>query len=214
MNSTTATAPIPATATAGPVHPLWMRISHWLNALAVVILVASGWRIYDASPFFPFTIPTVVTLGGWLGGALQWHFAAMWLLVANGLFYLFMNIATGRLATKFFPLTPRGVLHDALAALKGRLSHADPRHYNSVQKLAYLFVMLDLIVIVLSGLVLWKSVQFPVLRELMGGYESARRVHFFGMAAIVAFVVVHLVMVALVPRTLLTMIRGRAAKAR
>ena len=124
-----------------------------------------------------------------------------------------MNIATGRLAAKFFPLTPAGVWRDALAALKGKLSHADPRQYNNVQKLAYLFVMLDLIVIVLSGLVLWKSVQFPVLRELMGGYESARRVHFFGMAAIVGFVVVHLVMVALVPRTLLTMIRGRAAKA-
>ncbi|WP_395315928.1 cytochrome b/b6 domain-containing protein [Variovorax sp. UC74_104] len=214
MNSTTAIAPPAAPAKAGPVHPLWMRISHWLNALAVVLLVTSGWRIYDAAPFFPFTIPTVVTLGGWLGGALQWHFAAMWLLVANGLFYLFMNIATGRLATKFFPLTPRGVLQDALAALKGKLSHADPRHYNSVQKLAYLFVMLDLIVIVLSGLVLWKSVQFPVLRELMGGYESARRVHFFGMAAIVGFVVVHLVMVALVPRTLLTMIRGGKPEAR
>jgi len=196
-----------------PIHPLWMRITHWLNALAVLILVTSGWRIYDASPFFQFTIPTVVTLGGWLGGALQWHFAAMWLLVFNGLVYLAVNIASGRLARKFFPVTPRGVLHDALAALKGQLSHADPRRYNSVQKLAYLFVMLDLIVIVLSGLVLWKSVQFPLLRDLLGGYEFARRIHFFAMAAIVAFVVVHLVMVALVPRTLLTMLRGRAPKA-
>ncbi|EJL79344.1 thiosulfate reductase cytochrome B subunit (membrane anchoring protein), partial [Variovorax sp. CF313] len=195
-----------------PIHPLWMRITHWLNALAVMILATSGWRIYDASPFFPFTIPAVITLGGWLGGALQWHFAAMWLLVFNGFVYLAINIASGRLARKFFPVTPRGVWHDALAALKGQLSHADPRHYNSVQKLAYLFVMLDLIVIVLSGLVLWKSVQFPVLRELMGGYEFARRIHFFAMAAIVAFVAVHLVMVALVPRTLLTMIRGRAPK--
>lgn len=217
MNSSTAIAPLapdaPQADARRPIHPLWMRITHWLNALAVVILVTSGWRIYDAAPFFPFTIPTVVTLGGWLGGALQCHFAAMWLLVFNGLVYLALNIASGRLFTKFFPLTPRGVLQDALAALKGKLSHADPRHYNSVQKLAYLFVMLDLIVIVLSGLVLWKSVQFPVLRELMGGYESARRVHFFGMAAIVAFVVVHLVMVALVPRTLLTMIRGGTPKA-
>lgn len=196
-----------------PIHPLWMRITHWLNALAVVILVTSGWRIYDAAPFFPFTIPTVITLGGWLGGALQWHFAAMWLLVFNGFVYLAMNIASGRLARKFFPVTPAGIWHDALAALKGKLSHADPRHYNSVQKLAYLFVMLDLIVIVLSGLVLWKSVQFAVLRDLLGGYEFARRIHFFAMAAIVAFIVVHLVMVALVPRTLLTMIRGRAPKA-
>ncbi|WP_233210265.1 cytochrome b/b6 domain-containing protein [Comamonas sp. 26] len=189
-----------------------MRITHWLNALAVVIMVMSGWRIYDASPIFPFSIPAVITLGGWLGGALQWHFAAMWLLVFNGLLYLTLNIASGRLARKFFPLTPHGVLHDLLEALKGKLSHGDPRQYNNVQKLAYLFVMLDLIVIVLSGLVLWKSVQFPVLRELLGGYEFARRIHFFAMAAIVAFLVVHLVMVALVPRTLLTMIRGRVPK--
>jgi thiosulfate reductase cytochrome b subunit len=214
MHSTAITPPA-ATAPpvdARPIHPLWMRITHWLNALAVLVLVTSGWRIYDAAPFFPFTIPTAITLGGWLGGALQWHFAAMWLLVFNGLVYLALNIASGRLARKFFPVTPRGVLHDALAALKGRLSHADPRRYNSVQKLAYLFVMLDLIVIVLSGLVLWKSVQFAMLRELLGGYESARRVHFFAMAALVAFVVVHLVMVALVPRTLLTMLRGRAPR--
>jgi thiosulfate reductase cytochrome b subunit len=214
MNST-AIAPLAAPAPEvdrRPIHPLWMRITHWLNALAVLVLVTSGWRIYDAAPFFPFTIPTVVTLGGWLGGALQWHFAAMWLLVFNGLVYLAVNIASGRLARKFFPVTPRGVLHDALAALKGQLSHADPRRYNSVQKLAYLFVMLDLAVIVLSGLVLWKSVQFAVLRDLLGGYEFARRIHFFAMAAIVAFVAVHLVMVALVPRTLLTMLRGRAPR--
>ncbi|WP_305806718.1 cytochrome b/b6 domain-containing protein [Stenotrophomonas sp. YIM B06876] len=212
MNSTVI-APLANPADGQPIHPLWMRITHWLNALAVVILVMSGWRIYDASPFFPFSIPAVITLGGWLGGALLWHFAAMWLLVFNGLLYLTLNIVSGRLVRKFFPLTPQGVLRDMLAALKGRLSHADPRHYNNVQKLAYLFVMLDLIVIVLSGLVLWKSVQFPMLRELLGGYEFARRIHFCAMAAMVAFLAVHLVMVALVPRTLLAMIHGRAPKA-
>lgn len=211
MNSAIIT-PLAAPVDGRPVHSLWMRITHWLNALAVVILVMSGWRIYDASPFFPFSIPAVVTLGGWLGGALLWHFAAMWLLVFNGLFYLTLNIVSGRLASKFFPVTPRGMLLDVQAALKGQLSHADPRHYNNVQKLAYLFVMLDLIVIVLSGLVLWKSVQFAMLRDLLGGYELARRIHFCAMAAIVVFLVVHLVMVALVPRTLLTMIRGRATK--
>ncbi|WP_418921697.1 cytochrome b/b6 domain-containing protein [Delftia tsuruhatensis] len=194
------------------IHPLWLRLTHWLNALAVAILVASGWRIYNAAPFFDFSFPGPITLGGWLGGALQWHFAAMWLLVFNGLVYLLLNIASGRWARKFFPVSVQGVRQDLLAALKGRLSHADPARYNHVQKLAYLFVVLDLVVIVLSGLVLWKSVQFPLLRELLGGYESARRVHFFGMSALVAFVVVHLAMVALVPRTFLTMIHGRAPK--
>ncbi|WP_423779873.1 cytochrome b/b6 domain-containing protein [Delftia acidovorans] len=194
------------------IHPLWLRLTHWLNALAVVILVTSGWRIYNAAPFFDFSFPGSITLGGWLGGALQWHFAAMWLLVFNGLMYLLLNLASGRWARKFFPVSVQGVRQDLVAALKGRLSHADPARYNHVQKLAYLFVVLDLVVIVLSGLVLWKSVQFPLLRELLGGYESARRVHFFGMSALVAFVVVHLAMVALVPRTFLTMIHGRAPK--
>lgn len=190
-----------------------MRISHWLNALAVVILVASGWRVYNAAPFLDFTFPNAITLGGWLGGALQWHFAAMWLLAVNGLAYLAMNVLSGRLARKFFPLTPAGVARDALAAFRGQLSHADPRHYNNVQRLAYLFVMVDIAMIVLSGLVLWKSVQFPVLRDLLGGYEFARRIHFAGMALLVAFIGVHLVMVALVPRTLLAMLGARDKEA-
>lgn len=191
------------------IHPAWLRLTHWLNAVAVVLLAASGWRIYNAAPFFPFELPRALTLGGWLGGALQWHFAAMWLLVANGALYLLINIASGRLRRQFFPLSPGALLRDMSAALRGKLAHADPRHYNMVQRAAYLFVMLDCVLLVLSGLVLWKSVQFPLLRELLGGYESARRVHFFAMAALVGFVVVHLVMVALVPRTLLAMLRGR-----
>ncbi|CAN5452664.1 cytochrome b/b6 domain-containing protein [soil metagenome] len=195
-----------------PVHPVWMRIAHWLNALAVLVLVTSGWRIYNAAPFFPFEIPRALTLGGWLGGALQWHFAAMWLLALNGLVYLTLNIASGRLRRKFFPLSLGGIWHDALAALRGKLSHADPRRYNSVQRAAYLFVMLDIAVLVLSGLVLWKSVQFAVLRELLGGYETTRRIHFVAMAALVGFVAVHLLMVALVPRTLLSMLSGRAGR--
>jgi thiosulfate reductase cytochrome b subunit len=191
------------------IHPGWLRITHWLNAIAVVLMTMSGWRIYNASPFFDFSIPAGMTLGGWLGGALQWHFAAMWLLVINGLIYLICNIVTRRLLHKFFPLTPGAVLRDTFAALKGHLTHADPRRYNAVQRLAYLFVMLDIVVLVLSGLALWKSVQLPLLRELFGGYETTRRVHFFAMAGLSAFVAIHLLMVALVPRTLLAMIRGR-----
>ena len=192
-----------------PIHPAWLRTTHWLNAVAVVILAMSGSRIYNAAPFFAFEIPKGITLGGWLGGAIQWHFAAMWLLAANGLVYLLCNAGTGRLLSKFFPLSPRAIVADLLAALRGRLSHADLRHYNAVQRAAYLFVMVDAVLLVLSGLVLWKSVQFPLLRELLGGYETARRVHFLAMAALVAFVAVHLAMTAMVPRTLLAMIRGR-----
>lgn len=191
------------------IHPLWVRITHWINAIAVIIMAMSGWRIYDASPFFPIAIPPEISLGGWLGGAIQWHFAAMWLLVGNGLIYLACNVFSGRLRHKFFPLSPRAFMADVPATLKGKLSHADLSHYNMVQRAAYLFVMLDLTLLVLSGLVLWKSVQFPILRELLGGYEAARREHFLAMAALVGFAVIHLIMVALFPRTLLAMIRGR-----
>lgn len=197
-------SPIPASS-----HPRWLRLTHWLNALAVLVMVTSGWRIYNASPLYDFSFPKGITLGGWLGGALQWHFAAMWFLVVNGLVYLIINLASGRLSRRFFPVSPKGVLQDLWAALRGRLGHADLSHYNQVQRLAYLFVMLDITLLVVSGLVLWKSVQFPLLRELLGGYEAARHVHFIAMALLVAFVAVHLVMVALVPKTLLAMIIGR-----
>ncbi len=191
------------------VHPAWLRATHWLNVVAVVIMLGSGWRVYNASPIFDFRFPGDLTLGGWLGGALQWHFAGMWLLAFNGIVYLSLNLASGRFQRKFFPIRASAVLADVVAALRGRLSHADPRHYNGLQRLAYLGVVVDLVLLVLSGLVLWKSVQFPLLRELVGGYEGARRVHFFAMAALIAFALGHLAMVALVPRTLVTMICGR-----
>ncbi len=203
------TTPTPTPSPGKLIHPGWLRAMHWLNALAVVVLMMSGWRIYDATAFMGFAIPKDITLGGWLGGAIQWHFAAMWVLAINGLLYLACNLFTGRLLHKFFPLSPGALVADLRAALKGKLAHADPSHYNAVQRLAYLFVMLDSVLLVLSGLVLWKSVQFPLLRELLGGYEGARRVHFLAMAALAAFVVIHLVMVALVPRTLAYMLRGR-----
>lgn len=194
--------------TATPAHPAWLRVAHWLNVLAVVVMVGSGWRVYNADPLFGFRFPDPATLGGWLGGALQWHFAGMWLLGANGLAYLALNLASGRFARKFLPLDLAAVWRDLQAALRGQLSHADLGHYNALQRVAYLGVVADLALLVVSGLVLWKSVQFPLLREVMGGYEGARRVHFFAMTVLVAFAAGHLAMALLVPRTLLAMIRG------
>jgi thiosulfate reductase cytochrome b subunit len=191
------------------VHPMWLRICHWLNALAMLVMVASGWRIYNASPLFNFTFPAELTLGGWLGGALQWHFAGMWLFGINGVVYLLINIFSGRLKRKFWPLSPRELIKDFVAALRGKLAHEDLSQYNTVQKLAYLFVIFDGIILVCSGLVIWKSVQFPLLRELLGGYDNARFIHFYAMSGMVGFVVIHLIMVALVPKTLLAMLRGR-----
>ncbi|MCA8431081.1 cytochrome b/b6 domain-containing protein [Burkholderia seminalis] len=192
------------------IHPLWVRLFHWLNAAAVIALCLSGWQVYNASPIFrTVTFPPSITLGGWLGGALLWHFAAMWILAGNLFVYLVLGIATGRLRRKLLPLGMRAVFSDLAAALRGKLGHDDPARYNAVQKFAYLGVLLDIGLLVLSGLAIWKPVQFPVLRTLMGGFDNARVVHFVAMSVIVGFFAVHIVMVALVPRSLLTMIRGR-----
>ncbi|WP_407970569.1 cytochrome b/b6 domain-containing protein [Burkholderia pyrrocinia] len=192
------------------IHPLWVRLFHWLNAAAVIALCLSGWQVYNVSPIFrTVTFPPSITLGGWLGGALLWHFAAMWILVGNLFAYLVLGIATGRLRRKLLPLGMRAVLSDLAAALRRKLGHDDPAQYNAVQKFAYLGALVDIVLLVLSGLTIWKPVQFPVLRTLMGGFDNARIVHFIAMSVLIGFLAVHIVMVALVPRSLLTMIRGR-----
>ena len=190
-------------------HPIVIRITHWINALAILIMLLSGWRIYNASPLFDFRFPAEWTLGGWLAGALQWHFAAMWLLVVNGLVYVTYGIVSGHFRRKLLPLSPSAVLRDVGAALRGRLAHDDLSVYNAAQRAAYLAVIVLGVVLVLSGLVIWKPVQFQTLGLLMGGYEGARYVHFFAMAGVVLFVIVHVVMVALVPRTFISMFTGR-----
>ena len=194
------------------VHPLVVRVTHWINAFAILIMVASGWRIYNASPLFPFRFPNELTLGGWLAGALQWHFAALWLLVLNGIVYVCYGIFSGHFRRKLFPLTPRAVLSDVLAALRGKLAHDDLAVYNAAQRAAYLAIILCLVVLVLSGLAIWKPVQFQEIAWLMGGYEGARLVHFFAMALMVLIALVHIVMVILVPRTFPTIITGRARR--
>ena len=144
--------------------------------------IGSGWRIYNAAPFLGVRIPAGLTLGGWLGGALLWHFAAMWLLAGSTLSYLLLAVLTGRLRRRLLPIRAGLLLRELAAAVRGRLPHDDLYHYNQPQRLAYLLILLDLLVLLASGLVLWKSVQFPLLRELLGGYEGARRVHFAGMS--------------------------------
>jgi thiosulfate reductase cytochrome b subunit len=191
------------------IHPRWVRITHWINVAAVVVMIGSGWEIYNASPLFPFRFPREITLGGWLAGALLWHFAAMWLLAVNGLVYLALGIATGRFRKKLIPIRPGELITDTKAALTGRLSHADLAVYNAIQKLLYLGVILAGVVIVLSGLSIWKPVQLHELAALFGGYDAARYVHFFAMAAIVGFLVVHVIMALIVPRSLRAMVTGR-----
>src|SRR5467141_662208 len=194
------------------VHPLVVRVTHWINVVAVLLMIASGWRIYNADPIFDFSFPDELTLGGWLAGALQWHFAAMWLLVLNGLVYVCYGIISGHFRRKLLPISPVAVLRDVRDALRGRLAHEDLSVYNAAQRAAYLALIVALIVMVLSGLAIWKPVQLHWLAALMGGYEGARLVHFFAMALMMFIALVHIVMVILVPRTFPTIITGRARR--
>jgi thiosulfate reductase cytochrome b subunit len=193
------------------IHPWVVRVTHWINALAMLMMVLSGWQIYNASPLFGFKFPKSFTLGGWLAGGLQWHFAAMWLLALNGLVYLLYGIFSRHFKSSFLPVTPKSVLSEFKNALHGRISH-EIGVYNAVQRAAYIGVICVAVVLILSGLSIWKPVQFQELAALMGGYEGARLVHFFAMALVVLFVLVHVIMVALVPRTFLPMLTGHATK--
>lgn len=206
------TAPAtPASDASATIHPLWVRITHWVNAVAMLLMIGSGWQIYNASPLplLNFEFPSAVTLGGWLAAGIAWHLAALWLLVVNGLVYVTLGLATGRFRAKLFPIRPREVVRNLGAALRGRLAYKDLGTYNAVQKLFYLGVICAGIVIVLSGLSIWKPVQFQELTALFGGYDTARYVHFFAMAAIVAFLIVHVVLALIVPRSLRAMIAGK-----
>ena len=191
------------------IQPAWVRILHWINAVAMIVMIMSGWQIYNASPLFGFTFSKSITLGGWLAGGLLWHFAAMWVLMVNGLIYLALGFATGRFRRKLLPITPSGVISDTKAALTGRLSHGDLARYNYVQKLLYAGIIIVGVLVVLSGLSIWKPVQLQWLTALFGGYDAARYVHFFCMAAIVAFMVVHVALALIVPKSLRAMIIGR-----
>ena len=191
------------------IHPAWVRITHWINALAILVMIGSGWQIYNASPLFDFEFSKRIALGQWLGGALLWHFAAMWALVINGIVYVTLGLASGRFRRKLLPIYPSQVLADAKAALTFKLAHDDLSHYNAVQKVLYAGVILCGILIVLSGISIWKPVQFQELTALFGGYDVARYVHFFAMSAIVGFLSVHVALALLVSKSLRAMVTGK-----
>jgi thiosulfate reductase cytochrome b subunit len=204
-------------------HPLIIRITHWLNALAIFIMIGSGWRIYNWEPLFGFSFPVWMTFGGWpevsqrwhneegLAGALQWHFAAMWLLSVNMLVYLVYGLISGHFRRNMLPIWPQEIFRDLHAAFGGHLVHRVGER-NAVQRALYVGVITVIVLTVLSGLAIWKPVQFQELTAVFGGYDAARYVHFFCMAAIVLFLVIHLTPTALVPKVLPPMITGRAGR--
>ncbi|HYP56852.1 MAG TPA: cytochrome b/b6 domain-containing protein [Beijerinckia sp.] len=191
------------------VHPLIVRLTHWINAAAIIVMIMSGLEIHNAYPTLPFKVPEIVTLGGWLGGATQWHFAAMWVLMTSGSIYVAHGLLSGRFRRKLWPISPRAVITDMVAAFSGRLSHQDLSVYNAVQRLLYSGVILAGFAAVLSGLAIWKPVQFRLLCSLFGDFDQARLIHFMAMSAVLSFLIVHVVMALLVPRSLLAMVRGR-----
>ena len=190
-------------------HPLVIRMMHWINAIAMIIMIMSGWKIYNDEVIFGVLhFPDALTLGPWAQHGLQWHFFGMWVLALNGLAYLTYGFASGRFHRLLWPIRPREVIGEALAALSLRLPHADLTRYNAVQKTLYVGVMTVIVLQVISGLAIWKPVQFSFLVELFGDFQGARLVHVLGMTAICLFLVVHIALALLVPRTLLAMLTG------
>jgi thiosulfate reductase cytochrome b subunit len=190
-------------------HPLPLRIMHWINAIAILIMVGSGWRIYNDDVLFGWLhFPDFLVIGKWAQYGLQWHFFGMWIFVINGLCYLTYGIVTGRFRRKLFPVSLREILATVADALHFRLSHDDLTIYNAVQKILYLGVILVGILIVITGLCLWKPVQFSELAGLFGNFQVIRLIHFLCMSAIVAFVLVHITLALLVPQSLLAMLTG------
>ena len=190
-------------------HPLPLRVMHWVNALAMLIMVASGWQIYNDEVLFGWLhFPTWITIGAGPQGALQWHFFAMWILGLNGLAYLAYGFRTGRFRRMLLPITFAEVVTEVRRALRLQLEHEDLTRYNAVQRLLYIGVIAIIVVQVLSGLIIWKPVQFSELGFLFYDFQGARLAHFLGMAAIVGFVLVHVALALIVPQTLIAMLTG------
>jgi thiosulfate reductase cytochrome b subunit len=193
-------------------HPLPLRIMHWINAAAIFIMIGSGWKIYNDDVILGWLhFPDWIVIGKWAQYGLQWHFFGMWIFVLNGIAYLSYGIATGRFRQKLFPITLREVFATVGDALRFRLTHDDLTVYNAVQKILYVGVILVGILIVITGLCLWKPVQFSELAALFGSFQIIRVIHFLCMAAIVGFVLVHVTLALLVPQSLAAMITGGPA---
>jgi thiosulfate reductase cytochrome b subunit len=193
-------------------HPWPVRIMHWTNAVAMLIMITSGWKIYNDEVIFGWLhFPEAITLGKYAQHGLQWHFFGMWIVAINGLVYLIYGFVTGRFREKLLPIRPGEVIATVRDSLRLRLSHDDLKHYNAVQKVLYVGIILVGIVVVLSGLAIWKPIQFSELTFLFYDFQTARLVHFLCMSAFVGFLVVHVALAILVPKSLLTMLTGGPA---
>jgi len=185
---------------------------HWINAVTMIVMIGSGWKIYNDEVIFGWLhFPEAITIGKWAQHGLQWHFFGMWILALNGLSYLAYGLVTGRFRRMLLPIRIDELIATIREALQFRLSHDDPTKYNTVQKLLYVGVILIGIMIVISGLAIWKPIQFSELLSLFGSFQTARLVHFLCMTGIVLFMIVHVSLALLVPHTLVAMFNGGPA---
>lgn len=174
-------------------------------------MLMSGLRIYNASPLYGFRFPPEITLGGWLAGALSWHFAVMWLLVINGLAYLAYGIFSGHFVRKMLNIGAMAAYRNIRLEMKHLLLHGTGE-YNIIQRILYVIVIWDVILLFFSGLALWKPVQLQGLTAFLGGYEQARQIHFFGMAILVVFLFIHVSVAFTIKGVIKSMFTGRLTK--
>jgi thiosulfate reductase cytochrome b subunit len=192
-----------------PLHPLAIRIMHWTNAVAMIVMIMSGWAIYNDEVIFGWLhFPNWITIGNGPEGALQWHFLAMWILAVNGIAYIGYGLTSGRFRRMLLPIRVAEIIAEIRCVLALKLVHDDLTRYNAVQRLLYIGVIFVIIVQVLSGLVIWKPVQLSELAYLFYSFQGARLVHFLCMVAIVGFLFVHVTLALIVPKTLVAMLDG------
>ena len=150
-------------AQAGPprgrkLHPWPVRVMHWTNAVAMLVMITSGWGIYDDDVIVRgLHFNQHFRLGSWAAESLLWHFAGMWLLAINGLFYLTYGIATGRLRERLLPIRPSEVVQTVRDTLHFRIEHNDLTTYNAVQKLLYIVVIAAGVSQVVTGIAFSKD---------------------------------------------------------
>ncbi|MBW4024711.1 MAG: cytochrome b/b6 domain-containing protein [Proteobacteria bacterium] len=190
-------------------HPLPVRIMHWINAAVMMVMITSGWGIYDDDVIIHgLYFGGFFRLGDWAAWSLNWHLAGMWFFGINGLIYLIYGLATGRFLERLLPIRPKELVQTVAETLHFKIAHEDLTVYNAVQKVLYIIVILACISQALTGLSIWKPVQFSGLVTLFGGFQTARVIHFAGMVVIVGFVVVHVLLALLVPKTMWAMLAG------
>ncbi len=180
-------------------HPRAIRWLHWINFPLLIIMIWSGLLIYWANDVyitFPDWFYNWFSIGHRLAAGMAWHFLFMWLFAINGAAYVIYTIVSG----EWRYLVPnRKSLREAWQVLLHdlHLSKSKPprRKFNGAQQIAYTSIIVMGAGSIVTGLAIWKSVQFGWLTTLLGGYRAARFEHFLLTIGFVLFFLVHIAQV-------------------